>query len=371
MSGLRHLARALAELDGQGLLRIPSTAQHDDGVLVLCSNDYLGYAAELLDVSEPRRSGAGASRLVSGDHPAHRELERELATWIGQEDALLFSSGYAANLGTIAALAGPDDTIISDERNHASIIDGCRLSGARVVVTSHADASAVERALTNDRQRGPGRTWVVTEAYFSMDGTTPDLASLRRLCDEHQAALMVDEAHSIGIFGPFGSGLCHEAGIAPDVFVGTLGKALGLQGAFVAGAADLRRWLWNRARTFVFSTGVSPWIAHVAQQRVDRVRRDDAGRARLADHVARVRNELARMGAPIKASHGPIIFWQCGDPKQALSLSAQLLERGVFVQAIRPPTVPEGGAGLRITLSALLSEDDLDRALEALKKVLR
>ncbi|MBW2524642.1 MAG: 8-amino-7-oxononanoate synthase [Deltaproteobacteria bacterium] len=370
MPALAHLARELAELERQGLLRVPATAQHDENVLVLCSNDYLGYGAEPLPEPRVGPSGSGASRLVCGDHPAHRALERELADWVGLEDALLLSSGYAANVGTISALAGPDDRIISDARNHASIIDGCRLSGARVTVTPHVDAGAVEQALGDDAGPAARRTFVITESYFSMDGTTPDLARLRRACDERGAALVVDEAHGIGVFGPEGGGLCRLASVVPDVLVGTLGKSLGLQGAFVAGSGDLRRWLWNRARTFIFSTGVSPWLARAALARVARARRDERGRARLFEIIGRVRGELRRMDAPIKDSHGPILFWTTGEPRAAVASSQRLLERGVFVQAIRPPTVPVGEAGLRITVNAVLSDDDLDRALAAFAWVL-
>src|SRR6185369_8021158 len=262
--------------------------------LQLCSNDYLGYAADPWPEAGEAPSGAGASRLVTGNHAEHERAEATLAEWLGGEAALLFSSGYAANVGVLSSLAGPGDVIVSDGLNHASIIDGCRLSGATVRVVPHLAARAVEAALIE--AKGARRRWVVTESYFSMDGDTPDLAGLRAICDAHDAALLVDEAHAIGVFGPRGRGLCAEAGIAPDVLVGTGGKALGLHGAFVVGSAPLRRWLWNRARSFVFSTGVSPSLASALASRAHRVAADDPARARLAALSMRLRTGLAELG---------------------------------------------------------------------------
>jgi len=364
--GLDFLDAELDALRVAGLLRSPPTFA---GALVLCSNDYLGHAASAVD--GPRRhepSGAGASRLVSGEHEAHAALERDLAAWVGLEDALVFSSGYAANVGLLGALAGEDDLIVSDALNHASIIDGCRLSRARVAVTTHGDVEAVERALVAGA--GARRRIVVIEAYFSMDGDVPDLAALRRVCDRYRAVLVVDEAHSLGLFGPQGRGLCQEVGIRPDVLVGTLGKAVGLQGAFVAGSSPLKAWLWNRARSFVFSTGVAPWLASLARERVGLVLADDAGRARLDAIVARVRANLAALGAPVAPSRGPIVPWLVGEPRRAVELRDRLLERGLYVQAIRPPTVPDGTSRLRITLHAGLTDPDVELLLERLGELL-
>lgn len=369
MSALRHLAPRLAELEAHGLLRVPQQRLPAD-LLVLCSNDYLGYAAEPPPSDRGLPGGAGASRLISGDHAAVRALERSLADWLGAETALVFSSGYAANVGAIACLAERADTIVSDACNHASIVDGCRLSGARVMVTDHLDVHAAERAMSAAAARGSGRRWLVTESYFSMNGTSPDLRRLRAICDEHDAALVVDEAHAIGVFGQAGRGLCADASIAPDVLIGTLGKALGLQGAFVTGSHDLRSWLWNRARTLMFSTAVSPWLAQAARLRVKRTAQDDHARRRLQQVVARVRDELAKLDAPILPSHGPILFWHAGSPQRAVGLSERLLERGVLVPAIRPPTVPDGAAGLRISLHARLTDDELRRALGALTELM-
>lgn len=370
------LQAELSRLSEQGLLRRPlERNEHPSGKgpLILCSNDYLGYGAkawpseDLSYQDSPSPSGAGASRLVSGDHQAHRKAEAHIAQWLGTESALLFSSGYAANLGTISALARPGDCIFSDALNHASIIDGCRLSGAQVQILPHLNAEALERALASAGKYR--RRWVISESYFSMDGDIPDLRLQRSLCDKYQAIFMVDEAHALGIFGPKGAGLCAEAGIRPDILVGTLGKALGLQGAFVAGSELLRTYLWNRARSFVFSTGLSPHLAQAIELRLDRVAADDAGRERLHRLSDILRAHLLSLGADpeLKARRGPILPWIVGDARRAVELSKQLLERGILVQAIRPPTVPLNTARLRFTVSAALSEHDLRIACEHLR----
>ncbi len=361
-NALRHLEDELSELDRAGLLRTPPAGAAPPGVLVLCSNDYLGYASLPWPSGDGAPSGAGASRLVSGTHEAHLAAEREIASWLGAEAALLFSSGYAANVGAVTALAKPGDFVVSDALNHASIIDGCRLSGATVEVVRHADAQAVELALV--RGRGARRRWVVTEALFSMDGDTPDLVRLRELCDRHDAALIVDEAHALGIFGPRGAGLCTALGVRPDVLIGTLGKSLGLHGAFVAGSSTLRTYLWNRARSFVFSTGVSPMVALAAVDRVRRAAEDDPGRARLMAATNRLRSGLRELGAALlPGSHGPILPWILESPGAAVAMSRRLAQEGILVQPIRPPTVPAGTSRLRITTNALLSEADVEQAL--------
>jgi 8-amino-7-oxononanoate synthase len=383
---LRHLDEELSHLAARGLLRepppppvtmgaprgaAPGCAPNPRALLDLCSNDYLGYAAE--PWPEPPaspRSGAGASRLVSGNHGAHEETEAILADWLGAEATLLFSSGYAANVGVLSALARPGDVIVSDALNHASIIDGCRLSGAAIRVVPHRDVAAVAAALSTSAEAR--RRWVVTESYFSMDGDSPDLRALRALCDQHDAGLIVDEAHALGVLGPRGAGLCAAAGVHPDVLVGTGGKALGLQGAFVAGSRTLRLWLWNRARSFVFSTGVSPALALALGARALRARCDDAARTRLERHGKALRLGLASLGVEgVRGAAGPIIPWVVGEPGEAVRLSQRLAEQGVLVQAIRPPTVPAGTSRLRVTATASLRDADVETALRALASVVR
>ena len=381
---LRHLDEELHDLETRGLLRRPPTPAlrapdpaplPDSQPLLLCSNDYLGYASHPWGtVTEP--AGSGASRLVAGEHTAHAEAETTIARWLHTGASLLFSSGYAANVGAISALARPGDLIVSDALNHASIIDGCRLSGARVAVVPHRDLAAVDRALTTAPDAR--RRWVVTESYFSMDGDSPDLRALRSLCDTHDAAFYVDEAHGVGVFGPEGRGLCAEAGVTPDILVGTLGKALGLQGAFVAGSPALRLYLWNRARSFVFSTGISPALADRIQQNVLHVAADDRARERLHANASRLRAGLRSLASRRPASapvlppdgRGPVIPWVVGPSAAAVTLSNQLRDHGVLVQAIRPPTVPVDTARLRITATARLTEADIDRALRAFQQVL-
>ena len=383
----RDLAHDLDALEARGLLRVapgPDGSPTERARVRLCSNDYLGLAALPLDQDAHEAvhaapAGAGASRLVSGDGPQHRAAERALADYVGLPAALLFTSGYAANVGVLSALARRGDLVISDALNHASIIDGCRLSGAEVVVVPHLDVGAVREALARDAARhGPRRRFVVTESYFSMDGDTPDLAALRELTSEHDAALVLDEAHALGVLGPEGRGLAAAAGVVPDVLVGTLGKAMGLQGAFAAGSARLRAWLWNRARSFVFSTGLSPAVAAAVPARVERVRRADAERAHVAALAAALREGLAALdalyaleGARLPPSTGPVVPWLVGEPARAVALSRALLERGAHVQAIRPPTVPAGTARLRMTVTASTRADDVAFVVGALGEVLR
>ncbi len=369
MDPLRFVAAELDDLEGRGLLRTPAPDKEDTDRLVLCSNDYLGYAHDPPQPNQPNADGgSGASRLISGDSPSHRALERQLASWMQTEAALLFSSGYAANVGIIGALAAKPDVIISDELNHASIIDGCRLSRAQVEVVPHRDLGAIEKALA--RHRDARFRLVVTDAYFSMDGHCPDVVSLREICSRHDAALMVDEAHALGVFGPQGRGVCAREGVTPDILVGTLGKAVGLQGAYVATSQAVCHWLWNRARSFVFSTAPSPWLASALQARISRLAADEASRTRLNTITTRFREELNKRGAPITESEGPIIPWHVGDPDKAVSLSRELASAGLFVQAIRPPTVSPGTSRLRLTLHAKLSDAELERAIECLARLI-
>lgn len=373
MDPLAYLSDQLEQLDREGLRRrrpepLPT------GELSFSSNDYLGLASR---PAPPAACGAGASRLIAGERDEHRRLERALAGWLGAEDALVFTSGYAANIGTLAALAGPGDLVVSDALNHASIIDGARLSRARVARVPHNDAGAVALALA---ERGEARAWVAVETYYSMDADGPDLAVLRRVCDDHGAGLLVDEAHALGVLGPSGRGRCAEAGIAPDVLIGTLGKAFGGQGAFVAGRTVLRDWLWNRARSFVFSTGLAPVSAAAA----GRALQDVLERPELAAHVRamaeRLRSGLTEAGAlPVLGGppacrqtdaawllgFGHIVPLVVGTPARAVRLSERLRRRGIAAPAIRPPTVSAGTARIRFTVTALHEEADIDRAIEA------
>jgi 8-amino-7-oxononanoate synthase len=361
----------LNRLAADGLLRarrseVESPSDREE-LVDACTNDYLGYGRADVSRETGARSGASASRLVFGTQPEHQALEAELSSWLGTEDALLFSSGYAANLGTVAALAGPGDLIVSDRLNHASIVDGCRLSRATVRVIPHRNLEAADLALQTPTA---GRRWLVTEAYFSMDGDSPDLGALRTICDARGAALLVDEAHSLGIFGPEGGGLCRQAGVLPDVFVGGFGKALGVQGAFVAGSSALIRFLWNRARTFVFSTAPSPVLAAMILAHVKAVRVDDASRARLASLCSTLADALRPIQSRLPVDrHGPIFPVVLGTPERALAVAASLRDRGFLAQAIRPPTVPPGESRVRVALHADLRTEDVLRLAAVLSEL--
>jgi 8-amino-7-oxononanoate synthase len=360
--GLGFLDDALAQARARDLLR-ERPSPTDGKALSFASNDYLRLAAE---PAPPEASGAGASRLVTGDRPVHARLEEAAAELVGQAGALVFTSGYAANVGLLSALGGPGDLVVSDALNHASIIDGARLSRARVEVVPHLDVAAVEAAL---RSRTEGRAFVVTESYFSMDADSPDLPALRRVCDEHGAALLVDEAHALGVLGPDGRGLCAERGVMADAITGTFGKAFGAGGAFVAGCPSLVAWLWNRARSFVFSTGLSPSAAAAALQGLDRAAAEPDRRRRVLGAAAQLRDGMTRLGIP-GAGFGHIVPWVLGEPGKAMRVAAALRERGLDVRAIRPPSVPTGTARIRLTVTADHGSADIERALGHLAAVL-
>ena len=361
-AGLRFLDGALEDARRHGLVRDRPSTSIDPELLCFCSNDYLDLARR---PSPPRASGAGASRLVSGERAEHVEVERASAALVDLPCALAFTSGYAANVGLVSALAGPHDLLISDELNHASIIDGARLSRARVAIVPHLDLSAIERAL---RDRGAGNAFVVTESYFSMDADGPELPALRALCDRYGAALIVDEAHALGILGPDGRGRCAEAGVRPDALVGTYGKAFGASGAFVAGCDTLVRWLWNRARSFVFSTGLGPAQAAAALLGLTAAREEPARRQRVLASSAAFRRGLQRLGVNAPG-FGHVVPWVIGEASRAVEVASALRASCLDVRAIRPPSVPRGTARLRFTVTAAHGSAEVERALQAVASV--
>jgi 8-amino-7-oxononanoate synthase len=372
------LKARLEELDASGLLRDPADSEiHSERApggadwLDACSNDYLGLGAvpvsrETMDSVFTVRAGAGASRLVQGTFAEHVALERELAEWLGTASSLLTASAFAANAGALPALAGADSLIVSDELNHASIVDGCRLARAKVVVAPHLSLEAVEQALA--QHRGAGPAWVVTEGLFSMDGDSPDLVSLRAICDRYDAGLMVDEAHSLGVFGAGGAGRAAEQGVKPDVVVAGLGKAVGAHGGLIAGSTSLRKWLWNRARSFVFSTAPSPAFCRLVLAQVRATRAAETQRARLAQLGSELRETLTARGFEVRSnSRGPIVPVALGSNERAMAAMSGLRARGILVQAIRPPTVPVGAARLRLTVHADWPDDAVTRIAEGLE----
>ncbi len=378
---LAWLDDALAELDRRDLLR--TLRQHSSGaepwlelageepqrVLHLCSNGYLGLATHPTVVGaaaaavRTHGTGTGSARLVTGAQDLHRDLEDDLAAWKQTEDALLFSSGYLANLGVLGALAGRGDTIVSDELNHASIVDGCRLSRAEVRVYRHGDAEHAEALLAD----APGRRVLVTDGVFSMDG---DLAPLPELCDaaqRHGAAVVVDDAHGSGVLGPEGRGTVAALGCEGRVhaLVATLSKALGSQGGYVAGSSQLVAWLRNRARGFVFDTSSAPAAVAAARAAVQVVRDEPWRRAAALQRASQLRGGLRTAGWDVPDGGTPIVPIVVGSAGAAVALMDRLLRHDVLAVAIRPPTVPAGTARVRATTLATHTEADIEHALQA------
>ena len=306
---------------------------------------------------------------MAGDLPVHGALERRLAAFKGTEAALLFSSGYHANAGVLAALADREDAIFSDRLNHASIVDGCRLSLAKTHRYPHRDLGALSRLLAGTRAR---RKLVVTDAVFGMDGDAAPLAAIAELCEQHGAMLYVDEAHATGILGPTGSGWAEAEGVTGrvDVLMGTLGKALGSFGAFVAGSRPLADWLTSRARTFVFTTALPPAACGAALAALDVVAAEPERRARLHALAARMKAGLEALGFDVAAVVAPIFPVVLREEALALEASRRMRARGWFVRAIRPPTVPQGTSRLRVSLTAAHTEEQVDGFLADLRAVL-
>ncbi|WP_242345514.1 8-amino-7-oxononanoate synthase [Anaeromyxobacter terrae] len=370
--GAKGLRRALEPI---GSPQGPEVEVGGRRLVNLCSNDYLALAADprlrraAAEAAEREGAGSGASRLVAGDLPVHGALERALAAHAGTEAALLFGSGYHANAGVPAALVGRDDAVFSDVLNHASILDGCLLSRAELVRYRHCDVEELADLLARTRAR---RKLVVTDAIFSMDGDAAPLRELADLCDRHGAMLYVDEAHAEGVLGPRGGGLAEALGVADrvDVHMGTLGKALGAAGAFVAGERRLVELLVTRARTFVFTTAPAPAASAAALAALGIVATEPERRARLAALVARMKAGLTRLGFDVARVAAPIFPVILGDEARAVAASQALRERGFYVRAIRPPTVPRGTSRLRVTLTAGHTDAQVDAFLAALEEVL-
>lgn len=373
---LSDLPAALKNLEDQNRLRAPDDSvlrrelllEWGESFIDAARNDYLGLAGgdTSSDVSRetfPSPLGAGASRLIFGTSPEHLAVESAVTDWTGMPSALLFSSGYAANVGALSCLLSPEDVVFSDRLNHASLIDGIRLSRAQPEVFEHLDLNQLELGL--EKSAGaPGR-WVVMETYYSMDGDGPDLRRLRDLCDRYDAHLYLDEAHSIGTFGPAGAGLCHQAGVRPNVMMVAFGKAVGSHGACVLGSSDVRTWLWNRARSFVFSTAPSPAHTFQLAAQIAVTRAAHTERDRLHRVAARVRRSLTESGAPIlPSSFGPVLSLMCGAEDRAIQLAGRLRAEGILAQAIRPPTVPTNASRVRLILSAGLTDAQVDRLIQ-------
>ena len=365
MDPLRWIDDALQDLDDRHLVRhrqIRSGPQspaaitlNGESLVNFASNDYLGLAAEDLLENvrgslQPVGWGSGASPLIVGHGDLHAELEAALAQFEETSAALLFSSGYAANVGTITALVGPGDVIFSDTKNHASIIDGCRLSGAQIEVVPHTDVTALKNLLATAQHYR--RRLIVTDSLFSMDGNLAPLADLATLAKEYDAMLMVDEAHATGVLGNTGRGACEllEVEDGVHVRVGTLSKAIGSAGGFVAGSEQLVKWLSNRARSYVFSTAFPQACAAAALRGLEIIEQQPQRRQQVLHQATWLQQQLSDQGWPVAAMESQILALPAGEPERALQWSAELRKAGLLVPAIRPPSVAEGESRLRISL---------------------
>ena len=377
MSGIASAwARAdLAQLERTGLRRTLEPLESAQGPRVriggetlinFSSNDYLGLAGDprlaeaAVQALKTHGTGSGASRLIVGDTPLHHALEERVAAFLHAPAATLFNSGYAANIGILQALCGPEDAIFSDALNHASIIDGCRLSRAKVIIYPHVDVSALDRLLSETKAR---RKLVCTDAVFSMDGDLAPLREIVAVCEQHDAALMVDEAHALGVVGQEGRGL--STGLSVDVRMGTLGKSFGAYGAFAAASSEICELLVNRARSLVFSTAIPAAVCAAGIAGVSIAESDVLRRANLWRHIERVALALRSLSVPAEA-RSPIFSVVLGTPEAAVEAARKLRVHGLLVKPIRPPTVPPGTSRLRVSLSATHSLSDIDRLLEGL-----
>ena len=345
--------------------------------LAFCSNDYLALASHPKVIAAAQRGarehgvGSGASHLVVGHNRAHRELEHELAAFTGREAAVLFSTGYMANLGVVSALLGPGSCIFEDRLNHASLLDAGVLSRARLRRYRHGDVEHLRKLMEPKPAR---RSLLVTDAVFSMDGDFAPLPELADLAEQCGCPLMLDDAHGLGVMGASGRGTLEHFDLGPDVvpiLVGTLGKAFGTFGAFVAGSSALIELLVQRSRSYVYTTALPPAIAEATRASLRLIQEEPWRRAHLHQLVARFRAGAKRLQLPIKDSISPIQPLLLGSAEAALKVSAQLRAWGLFVTAIRPPTVPKGSARLRITFSAGHQFEDVDRLLDALSAILQ
>ncbi len=367
----RGLKRSLTVLEGpQG----PRARINGKEVVVLCSNDYLGLANHPVVKEAAARAigdhgtGAGASRLVAGTMELHIELEDRLRVFKNTEAALLFNSGWHANTGCIPALASRGDDIFCDKLSHASIIDGCILSRANLKRYPHGDMNALEGLLKRSRA---SRKLVITDGVFSMDGDIAPLDDILGLAERYGATLLLDDAHATGVLGRNGRGTLEHIGIDnPSVIqLGTLGKAFGSYGAFVAGSRRLIEFVMNTARSFIYSTALPPAVCAASIKAIDIVEGEPERRERLLRNASLVRDGLKKRGLDTLCSTTQIIPLVVGDAARTMEATRRLLDRGVFVQGIRPPTVPQGTSRLRITVTSEHSTDDLERAVETITEV--
>ena len=379
---MHDLHEQLSALEQRGLRRRRQIVEEAHGpevvvdgreLLAFCSNDYLGLAQHPALIAAVQQAalrygvGSGASALISGHAALHEQLEERLAAFVGMPRALHFATGYMANLALLQTLARRGDAIFHDALNHASLIDGLRLSRAEAIEYPHCDVAALAASLAASTARNK---FVVTDAVFSMDGDIAPLPELLKLCEAHDAWLIVDDAHGFGVLGRQGRGsLSHFDLNSPRiVYMGTLGKAAGVAGAFVAASAEVIDWLIQRARTYIYTTATPPLLAAAVLASVDVIEHDEARRTHLQSLISQLREGLRGLPWTLLSSQTAIQPLIVGESKSALELSAQLREAGIWVPAIRPPTVPMGTARLRISLSAAHTEAQVQRLVAALQR---
>lgn len=376
------LEESLNEVKIKGLYRQLKTMETEpspvvtvDGktYIMAASNNYLGLAADervkkaaTLAIQE-FGVGSSGSRLTTGNTRLHMKLEEKVAKFKQEEACLLFSSGYLANVGVISSLVGKEDCILSDELNHASIIDGCRLSKGKTIVYQHVDMNDLEKKLqeaTHYRRR-----FIVTDGVFSMDGNIAPLSDIVELAKRYDAFVIVDDAHATGVIGRNGRGTSEYFGVKVDATIGTLSKAVGAEGGFVVGAKQLIDYLRNKARTFIFQTGLSPAVVQAAYQAFEIIEHEPERREKLHHLQNELRTKLREMGYQVLGEATPIVPVIIGGTEEALLFAEKLKEEGIFAPAIRPPTVPEGTSRIRLTLMASFREEHIDRIVNAFETI--
>ncbi|MCS1381254.1 8-amino-7-oxononanoate synthase [Lysinibacillus sphaericus] len=376
--------RELQVIEEQGLtrkLRLFSTGNESEVVmngkkfLLFSSNNYLGLATDsrlkkkATEGISKYGTGAGGSRLTTGNFDIHEQLESEIADFKKTEAAIVFSSGYLANVGVISSVMKAGDTIFSDAWNHASIIDGCRLSKAKTIVYEHADMVDLERKLR--QSHGDGMKFIVTDGVFSMDGDIAPLPKIVELAKEYKAYIMIDDAHATGVLGNDGCGTADYFGLKDEIdfTVGTLSKAIGAEGGFVSTSSIAKNYLLNNARSFIFQTALSPSAIEAAREGISIIQNEPERRKQLLKNARYLRLKLEESGFVIKEGETPIISLIIGGSHEAMQFSAKLLDEGVFIPAIRPPTVPKGSSRLRITVMATHTIEQLDMVISKIKKI--
>ncbi|MCR4293305.1 MAG: 8-amino-7-oxononanoate synthase [Candidatus Kuenenia sp.] len=377
---MEFISDILDELKDRSLLRDyitiesaqePTVQIHGKHYLSFCSNNYLGLASHpivkqaAIEAIRQYGCGTGASRLVSGTMPLHTELEKNIAQFKKTEAALLFPTGYMANLGAICTLVSKEDIVIGDKLNHASIIDGCRYSGATFRVYPHKDINKLESLL--QRSSSYRRKLVVTDSVFSMDGDTAPLVEIASAAKKYDALLMVDDAHATGVFGKNGRGLIEHYGLEGqvEIIMGSLSKAVGSVGGFIAGSQQLIDFLKNKARHFIYTTALPPAVCAASLAGLGLIRKDLSLMNNLWENIRYLNARLSHF-TPLITSESPIFPFVAGSAKDTLSLSLKLFENGILIPAIRPPTVPEGTCRLRVSLMANHEKHHLDRLIEVL-----